>query len=293
MTVSVLAVLASVAAVVTAGLAADGARRGVVRRPSPAHPQPQPLASTSRQRPAGTARPKPPPDGAAPFLLPRLGRPWRTAPRGRHPHTGPFDPAARHRGPSVPSNRAVALATAALLPLAPPVALVLPAAAWLHRRHRSLAATKRSQGAVRRALPDVVDLLALTTSAGLSLSLAHPLLAVRVDAPVADALGAAAAEAAAGRPRADALLDALTPLGPGAARVGHALADHLRYGTPLAPALERLGAELRLERRREAEQAARRVPVRLLGPLVACVLPAFALLTVVPLLAASLRALPT
>jgi hypothetical protein len=39
--------------------------------------------------------------------------------------------------------------------------------------------------------------------------------------------------------------------------------------------------------------AARRVPVRLLAPLVTCVLPAFALLTVVPLLAASLESLPT
>lgn len=278
MTASVLAVLASVAAVVTAGRAADGAPRRAVRHPGPFHPQPRAVTSTSRQRQA--------PDGAAPW-------PWRTAPPGRRPHTGPFDPAARHPGPSVPSNRVVALATVALLPLAPPLALLVPPVAWLHRRRRTLTATKRTQRAVRRALPDVVDLLALTTSAGLSLPLAHPLVAARVDAPVADALGAAEAEAAAGRPRADALLDALTPLGPGAARVGHALADHLRYGTPLAPALERLSAELRLERRREAEQEARRVPVRLLGPLVACVLPAFALLTVVPLLAASLRALPT
>jgi tight adherence protein C len=70
------------------------------------------------------------------------------------------------------------------------------------------------------------------------------------------------------------------------------LADHLRYGVPLLPALERTGLELRLERRRAAEVDARRVPIRLLGPLVSCVLPAFALLTVVPLLAASLDALP-
>ena len=74
--------------------------------------------------------------------------------------------------------------------------------------------------------------------------------------------------------------------------LAHVLADHLRYGVPLAPSLDRLGAELRLDRRRGAERDARRVPVRLLGPLVACVLPAFALLTVVPLLAASLQTIP-
>ena len=289
MTASVLVLVASVAAVATAGLTTDGARRGARRHPGRPHAQFRGGTSTWHPRPAGRAQLPHAPDVSAPPPLPRSDRQWEAA---RPDHTEPSDPTSRHAGASLPRMRTVALATAVLLPLAPPVAVLVPPAVWLHRRRRALMATRRTQGAVRRALPDVVDLLLLTTSAGLSLPLAHPLVAVRVDAPVAGALRAAAAEAAAGRPRADALVDALTPLGPGAARVGHALADHLRYGTPLAPALERLSADLRLERRREAEQEARRVPVRLLGPLVACVLPAFALLTVVPLLAASLRALP-
>ena len=41
-------------------------------------------------------------------------------------------------------------------------------------------------------------------------------------------------------------------------------------------------------RRVAAEEAARRIPVTMLFPLVMCVLPAFALLTVVPILAATL-----
>ena len=61
---------------------------------------------------------------------------------------------------------------------------------------------------------------------------------------------------------------------------------------PLVPGLERAGLELRLARRRRAEEAARRLPVRLLAPLLTCVLPAFVLLTVVPLLVAALRSLP-
>ena len=81
-------------------------------------------------------------------------------------------------------------------------------------------------------------------------------------------------------------------LGDRAHALAHVLGDHLRYGVPLLPGLERTGLELRLDRRRAAELEARRVPVRLLAPLVTCVLPAFALLTVVPLLAASLEALP-
>ncbi|MDP9387533.1 MAG: hypothetical protein M3Q48_06280, partial [Actinomycetota bacterium] len=57
------------------------------------------------------------------------------------------------------------------------------------------------------------------------------------------------------------------------------------------PALERLAAEVRRQRLRQAEEAARRVPVLLLFPLVLCVLPAFALLTVAPLIAGALREL--
>ena len=82
------------------------------------------------------------------------------------------------------------------------------------------------------------------------------------------------------------------PLGDRAASFAHVLVDHLRYGVPLAPGLERLGLELRLDRRRRVEEDIRRVPLRLLAPLLCCVLPAFGLLTVVPLLVASLRSLP-
>jgi tight adherence protein C len=70
-----------------------------------------------------------------------------------------------------------------------------------------------------------------------------------------------------------------------------ALAAHDRYGTALVPALERLAVEARVRRRRQAEEEARRLPVVLLFPLVLTTLPAFALLTVVPLLAGSFGSL--
>jgi tight adherence protein C len=183
------------------------------------------------------------------------------------------------------------VATAALL-VAPPLAVLVIAGTAARARHVAARTRHRVERAVTTVLPDVVDLLALATGAGVALPIAHPLVAARVPGPVGEALHAAAVAAGAGEARADALVRALTPLGDGARRLADVLADHLRYGLPLGPGLDRLGAELRLHRRRRAEQAARRVPVRLLGPLVACVLPAFALLTVVPLLAASLRALP-
>jgi tight adherence protein C len=193
----------------------------------------------------------------------------------------------------VPRRAAVVvlLGVAALVaPVLPPLAVL---AWWTRRRATAHRAQRARAAAVRRALPDVVDLLALASTAGASLPVAHPLVARCAPAPVGAALLAADAAAAAGRPRADALLDHLMPLGERARALADVLVDHLRYGVPLLPALERSSLELRLDRRRAAELDARRVPVRLLGPLVTCVLPAFALLTVVPLLAASLRALPT
>lgn len=196
-------------------------------------------------------------------------------------------------GPARQRLRRVGALVAVALVVAPPLVVLIVTIAWLQSRYTALGHKRALERAITQSLPDAVDLLLLSTSAGRSLSIAHPAVAPRLPPPLGEALRVAAVEADQGRPRADALVDALAPLGDRALGLGHALADHLRYGVPLAPTLERLGSELRVDRRRRAEQEARRVPVRLLGPLVACVLPAFALLTVVPLLAASLRALPT
>jgi tight adherence protein C len=197
-------------------------------------------------------------------------------------------------GPDPRADQAAGWATLGALPvgLVAPWAVPMLAAAWwsgeVLRRRRAAGARA---AAVIDEVPDVVDLLRLATGSGLALPLALPVVARHGSGPVRVALRDAAAAAGAGRPLADALVEALAPVGSGPARLGHALADHLRYGTPLDPALARLGIEVRSERRRHAEVLARRVPVRLLLPLVVCVLPAFGLLTVVPLLAGSLQGL--
>lgn len=226
---------------------------------------------------------------AAGAVLVALG-PTHPAPRALNT-AGTRQRSVAWRGRS-PRTRLTIIAVAAGL-ISPPLALAVPAIV-LTRRHLLAARAVRTRARlVTTGLPDAVDLLLLGGGAGLSLALTHALVAPRLTCPVGTALATADREAKAGRPRADALVDALGPLGDRALALAHLLADHLRYGIPLAPGLERLGLELRLDRRRAAEQEARRIPVRLLGPLVTCTLPAFALLTVVPLLVASLQALPT
>lgn len=64
------------------------------------------------------------------------------------------------------------------------------------------------------------------------------------------------------------------------------LAMAVALGTPLQPTLLRLSAEARMREARAAAAHARTIPVRMIFPLVLCVLPAFVLLTVVPALVA-------
>ena len=153
---------------------------------------------------------------------------------------------------------------------------------------------KRERAAIEADLPEVVDLLRMCVGAGLTVSLAVQAVARRADGPVARALGQAAATSRdRGRRLADEL-DALTDpkaLGEPVRSLVGVLAGCERYGHAIGPALERLAAECRADERRRAEAAARRVPVLLLFPLVTCILPAFALLTVAPLLANALGAL--
>lgn len=228
-------------------------------------------------------------------LLAAPSRPRRArlaAGHDRSPTRGAGGPPARAATSTARVCVMVVAGTVALL-VAPPLLVPIVASGWIARRRRDARARRSTSRAITNALPDAVDLLLLATSAGQSLPLAHPLVARRIAPPLGEALRVAATEADAGRPRADALVAAMAPLGDRALGLSHALADHLRYGVPLAATLERWSAELRSDRRRQAEEAARHVPVRLLAPLIVCVLPAFALLTVVPLLVASLQALPT
>ena len=81
--------------------------------------------------------------------------------------------------------------------------------------------------------------------------------------------------------------DALVAAGagtPNVRRLTETLRTSTRLGSPASASLARLAQEVRADVRRRAEARARTVPVRLLFPLVFCVLPAFALLTVVPVL---------
>src|SRR5262249_61811383 len=108
--------------------------------------------------------------------------------------------------------------------------------------------------------------------------------------PLASGLARISAEVGAGRRLADCLDELPLLAGDDVRPLTAGLAACERYGAPIADTLSRLAVEARAASRRRSEEAIRRLPVKLVFPLVLCILPAFALLTVAPLVAGALGA---
>ena len=170
--------------------------------------------------------------------------------------------------------------------------LAAAAVSWFMLRRRAVRRRRQEAVEVLGQLPEAVDLFALAASAGLSVRLAVEAVATRLDGPVGSALDRAVREMRLGVEVSEAL-EALTrtPAGESLRLLVRPLTDSLRYGSALGPALAAAAAVARAERRRQAEAAARRIPLRLLFPLTLCVLPAFVLLTIVPTVVQSLELL--
>lgn len=164
-------------------------------------------------------------------------------------------------------------------------------AVWVRPAMAGRRARTKHHDDVLRELPEVVDLLSVAVAGGLTVSLAVAAVAERVPGLVAAQFERCVASASLGRRLADELEQIPEHLGDASRPLIRALVAAERYGTPVVEALAQVSSDVRTERRRQAEIAARRLPVKLLFPLVACVLPAFVLLTVVPILAGSVQGL--
>ena len=201
----------------------------------------------------------------------------------------PPDPvAARARPRRVPPPRR----RRAVVPLPvgarrPPVSPVM----WWLPRIEAAAPSAAVPARLEAELPDVVDLLVLAVGAGLTVPLALDAVARRATGALAAELGRVVAATRQGHRLADAL-DAL----PARRRSRAAAGGRARRVRALRRAARR---RPRAARRRSAGHAAGAAPtkrpggcsVKLLFPLVLCILPAFALLTVAPLIASALKSL--
>ncbi len=169
---------------------------------------------------------------------------------------------------------AVATDPAAMILVAVMVATV---AAW-HRRQRR-AATQR---AVEAAMPDAVELFVVALHAGRSPAQAVVELARIAPAPVRPAFAAVEHRLHRGDGVGDALDELTARCGRSALGLVTAVGAAVRDGLPLTPVLDRMTDDANATRRRQGEAAARRLPVRLSFPLVACTLPSFVLLAIAP-----------
>lgn len=218
-------------------------------------------------------------------------RPWRVRPR---PLVEPLP-----QRPSLPTGSSRGSATqrvllgavvfgAVIVGLTQPVMLVPLAFICAVVVVRGRRASADGDAATTKALPEVVDLLMVGVGAGLTPRETLQRCQAWLPDPFAAAVHRALARASAGATFAEALDRAMTPLGDRVRPLVAALNAGERDGSMLAGGLLRVSDEARRLRRVAAQERARRIPVAMLGPLLLCVLPSFALLTLVPLVLGSL-----
>lgn len=200
---------------------------------------------------------------------------------GRAPRE-PTDPVARHRLLlSLLGAAAPALLVGGSLGVLGGVVVGVVVHRTLGRREP--AADRRHREEVARGLPFAVDLLAVALAAGAAPSTALRAVATAVDGPVAEELAAVARGLTVGRDPAQVWGDAARR--PGLGGLGRAMLRAVESGSSVSDALARLAEDLRAGARVEAESRARTVGVRAAVPLGLCLLPAFVLVGVVPLVA--------
>jgi Flp pilus assembly protein TadB len=164
--------------------------------------------------------------------------------------------------------------------VAPQLAVIAAAVAMVAVAARGRARRRRRADRLRRALPETLDVLSLAVRAGLVPADALATAAETSSEPLDEILRAGLVRLRRGGSWDDVISQLGRDLGPDGRGVELLLgADG---GAPLADGLDRVAAELRDRRRREVQRRAQRLPVTVLAPLVSCILPAFLLITIVP-----------
>ncbi|MFC4783235.1 type II secretion system F family protein [Nocardioides sp. MAHUQ-72] len=183
--------------------------------------------------------------------------------------------------------------TAALLfvggPAGGAAAGVVGVAAWVAIGRAETPEARREREQVRRDLPHVVTLFAATLRAGAAPGDGLRVVCSALPGAAADRLAAVSARLALG-------LDPVVvweSLGSDAdlAPLGRTLARSQATGAAVVPAVERLAGDLARRARADVEDRARAVGVKAALPLGLCLLPAFVLVGIVPLVAGLLSSL--
>ncbi|GAB3263050.1 type II secretion system F family protein [Kineosporia babensis] len=136
---------------------------------------------------------------------------------------------------------------------------------------------------IRRELPDAIDLLTISVQAGLGFDAALAQVARSSEGPLAKELFRVLQEMQLGTGRGPALraLADRTDLEELRIFVA-ALLQADKFGIPIANVLRVQSAQLRVKRSQRAEEKAQQVPVKILFPLIFCILPALFIVVMGP-----------
>lgn len=168
-------------------------------------------------------------------------------------------------------------------PAGPPVGVVVAAVTWRISARAEPARVRREREQVRRDLPHLVHLLGSGVRAGAAPGDAVRLACAALPGPAAARLRPVAEQLSLGADPGR-VWESLAG-DPELAALGRCLARAHETGAPVVAAVDRLADELRALGRSQVEQRARTVGVRAALPLGLCLLPAFLLLGIVPLVA--------
>lgn len=150
---------------------------------------------------------------------------------------------------------------------------------WLSRRVRA------RKLAIWKSLPDAFDLITVSVEAGLGLDAALRQVAEKLTGPLAAEIAHTLREVGMGRPRREALQELADRADvPELVTFVNAVIQAEQLGTSLGRTLRAQAQGLRLRRRQRAEQRARQAPVKMVFPLVLCIMPSFFLIVLGPIL---------
>ena len=159
-------------------------------------------------------------------------------------------------------------------------------------REESRRARRTRERAAHDDVPQLLDLLAAGSTAGLSAEASFRQAVACLHGPLGDDLGEVMRSVDLGVPWRQALAGHVERTGdPDLARTVAVLARTEALGVPLRDATRELAVTVRDARRADTLERARTAPVKMLFPLVFLILPAFLLLTVVPVLITTVRSI--
>lgn len=136
---------------------------------------------------------------------------------------------------------------------------------------------------MQKTLPDALDLLTISVEAGLGFDSALAQVARNTEGPLALEFARVLQEMQIGMGRANALraLGERSTL-PDLRSFASAMVQADSFGIPVGQVLRVQAEEIRVKRRQRAEEQAQKVPVKILLPLMACILPALFIVVIGP-----------